>query len=36
LLYPACYGVLRHWTAPSERSRQVSAVISCELWLLSI
>ncbi|XP_052801015.1 vesicular glutamate transporter 1-like [Mya arenaria] len=28
-LYPACYGVLRHWTAPKERSRQVSAVLSC-------
>ncbi|KAL4225055.1 hypothetical protein ACF0H5_015749 [Mactra antiquata] len=29
MLYPACYGVLRLWTAPSERSRQVAAVLSC-------
>lgn len=29
LLYPACYGVLRHWTSPGERSRQVAAVLSC-------
>lgn len=29
LLYPACYGVLRHWSSPSERSRQVASVVSC-------
>lgn len=29
LLYPSCYGILRHWSARSERSRQVSTVLSC-------
>lgn len=29
LLYPACYGVLRHWSTPANRNRQVSAVLTC-------
>ncbi|XP_052225050.1 probable vesicular glutamate transporter eat-4 [Dreissena polymorpha] len=29
-LIPSLYGVLRHWTVPSERSIQVTAVLSCE------
>lgn len=29
LLYPSCYAFLRHWSAPSERSRQVSIVLTC-------
>ncbi|KAL3842885.1 hypothetical protein ACJMK2_020860, partial [Sinanodonta woodiana] len=28
MIYPACYGVLRHWSVPCERGRIVSAVIT--------
>ncbi|XP_033751828.1 vesicular glutamate transporter 2-like [Pecten maximus] len=28
LLYPSCYGILRHWSTPSERGRIVSAVLT--------
>lgn len=28
LVYPSCYGILRHWSSPSERGRVVSAVLT--------
>ncbi|OWF54202.1 Vesicular glutamate transporter 2 [Mizuhopecten yessoensis] len=28
LLYPSCYGILRHWSTPAERGRIVAAVLT--------